>query len=155
MRSYRYMALALGFVVTSSVGVSAQESAAKTSSPPKPPTQAQQALLNTVISQNRQAIENAAASGQKLVAGGSLGAPGKQVVSGWNLAHATNCGWYNDGINEWFFVYPAEGGIVYALNDLYVSQGLQISCGDGNYFAWYVTNTSTGAYNETFSYTFK
>jgi hypothetical protein len=158
MRKYRHtaLALALAVVVTSSVGVAAQQTAAPTYSPPKPPTQAQVDLLNSVVSQNREALVKAAAAGQRLVASGARAAAGKSVVSGWNFAHATNCGWFLDGGgNEWFYIYPQEGGIVYAINDLYVSQGLQISCGDGNWFGRYVTNTNTGAYSQTLSYNYK
>lgn len=158
MRKYRYTALALAVVATSSVGVAAQQTAAPTHSPPKPPTptQAQVDLLNSVVSQNREALVKAAAAGQRLVASGARAAAGKLVVSGWNFAHATNCGWFLDGGgNEWFYIWPQEGGIVYAINDLYVSQGLQISCGNGNWFAWFVTDTNTGAYTQTVSYNFQ
>ena len=156
MRKYRQTALALALVITSSVGVAAQQTAAPTQSPPKPPTQAQADLLNSVMSQNRDALDKAAAAGQRLVASGARAAAGKQVVAGWNFAHATHCGWYIDGsANEWFYIYPQEGGIVYVINDLHVSQGLQVSCGEGYWFAWYVTNTSSGAYIQTYSYNYK
>jgi len=156
MRKYRQTALALTLVVTSSVGVAAQQTAAPTHSPPKLPTQAQMDLLNSVVSQNREALDNAAAAGQRLVANGTRAAAGKAVVSGWNYAHGTNCGWFLDtGGNEWFYIYPPEGGFVYGINDLPLSQGLQISCGAGNWFAWYVTNTTTGAYNQTWSFSYK
>ena len=154
----RYTALAVVLLVTSSVGVSAQQAAAPSQLPskPTPPTQVQVDLLNSVVLENRNASERAAAAGQRLIASGARAAAGKQVVFGWNYAHATHCGWFLDNaFNEWFYIYPQEGGIVFAINDLYVSQGLQISCDAGNWFAWYVDNTSTGHYAQTYSYNFK
>jgi hypothetical protein len=82
--------------------------------------------------------------------------PTPALVLGWNYAHATYCGWYVDSNGgQWFYIYPAEGGIVYAINNLYISQGLQISCGNANWFAWHVVNTTTGAYDQTWSYSYK
>src|SRR5215475_5383395 len=73
--------------------------------------------------------------------------PTPALVLGWNFAHATNCGWFLDSSGgQWFYIFPSEGGIVFAINNLFISQGLQISCGAGNWFAWHVVNTSTGAY---------
>lgn len=156
MRKYWHTALALVVVVTSSVGVAAQQAAAPTPLPPKPPTQAQMDLLNSVVFENREALGSAAAAGQRLVASGMRAAPGKSVVAGWNSGHAAHCGWFLDsGGNEWFYIYPLEGGILYTINDLYVGQGLQVPCGEGYWIAWFVTNASTGAYNQTYSYSFK
>ena len=156
MRKYRHTALALALLFTSSVGAAAQQTAAQQPPAPKAPTQAQMELLNSVVSQNREALDRAAAAGQRLVANGSRAAAGKSVVLGWNYAHATNCGWYLDSsANEWFYIFPQEGGIIYTINDLYVGQGLAIPCGEGYWIGWFVTNVSTAAYNQTESYDYK
>ncbi len=65
--------------------------------------------------------------------------------------HATYCGWFYDGTNQWYYVYPAEGGIVYVLNNLYASLGLQTTCGEGHYAAVYCTNSSC-SFDQTISY---
>jgi hypothetical protein len=84
----------------------------------------------------------------------SATAPSAGISAGWNYAHGTNCGWFFDGTNQWYYIFPWEGGIVYEVNNVYAGQGLQTACVEGNYFAWYVTNTSTGAYTQTYSYPF-
>jgi hypothetical protein len=80
----------------------------------------------------------------------NLNAP---VSLGWNFAHATNCGWFVDSSNnQWYLVFPIEGGMVFSINNPNVAYGLLTPCTNGNLFAWFVTNTSSGAFAQTFSY---
>jgi hypothetical protein len=130
-----------------SVGVAAAQNT-PTPSPQAVSPDEMRAILQKLAQQR--ANTNANANG---VQSGTYNYP--PLVVGWNFAHATNCGWFFDGTNQWFYIFPSEGGIVYTLNNLYTSQGLQISCSDGNWFGWHVLNTSTGAYDQTISYTFK
>jgi hypothetical protein len=68
--------------------------------------------------------------------------------------HATTCGWFVDGNgNQFFFIFPppAESGVVFAINNLFVGQALQISCVNAFLFEINVINGATGAFNETFS----
>ncbi len=94
----RNSGLALALVFASSVGAAAQQTAAQQPPVPTPPTKAQMDLLYSVVSQNREAADRAAAAGQRLVASGTRAAAGKSVVAGWNFAHASNCGWLVDGL---------------------------------------------------------
>ena len=97
-------------------------------------------------------LPKAAPGAAPIVASGGVGATGS-VSAGWNYFHVYNCSWYQDSSgNQYFFVYPSEGGYWYSVNNLYVIPGLQTSCVNGNWEAVYVTNTSTGACDQTFSY---
>ncbi|PZR87397.1 MAG: hypothetical protein DLM68_08640 [Hyphomicrobiales bacterium] len=79
-----------------------------------------------------------------------------KIPLGWNTAHATNCGWFVDsGGGQWFYILPSEGGIIFEINNSNISQGLQVPCGEGYFISWFVTDSDTGAYNQTFSYSFK
>ena len=119
---------------------------------PTAPTKQQMELLKAAVAER-------AGNGVAQTAGApATGAKGVKaaIVLGWNFFHATNCGWFVDGSGgQWFYIFPSEGGIWFTINNLYTSQGLQISCGDGNFFGVFVVNTSTGAFNQTISYTFK
>jgi hypothetical protein len=121
-----------------------------------PPTQMQEVLQGLA---KQRAASLAAGNAATVAANGSkadVDEVSPNLTVGWNYAHASFCGWYLDSNgNQWFSVFPAEGGIVYAINNLYISQGLQISCAAGNWFAWFVNNPSTGAYNQTLSYYYK
>ena len=77
------------------------------------------------------------------------------VALGWHYFHATNCSWYTDGTNNYFYVWPSEGGYWYSVNNIYIADALAISCVHGNYEAVYVNNATTGAFIETFSYNFQ
>ena len=151
----RHLALALALVLTSSVGAAAQQTAVQQPPAPMAPTPAQMNLLNSVVSQEQGALKEAAAAGRTLVARGYRTSTGS-VVLGWNYAHATHCGWFIDSSeNEWFYIFPQEGGIIYTINDLYTGLGLQVPCGEGYWIGWFVTNTTTGAFVQTYSYSYK
>lgn len=80
---------------------------------------------------------------------GSSGGPttccaGFPQRSVFNLTRLEFCacysGWFRDSsANEWFYIFPKEGGIIYSINDLYTSQGLQVPCGEGYWIGWVVT----------------
>jgi hypothetical protein len=90
------------------------------------------------------------------VASGGVAATGQAISSGWNYFHAYNCSWYVDSSgNQYFFVWPSEGGYFYSVNNLYVIPGLQISCVNGNWEGVYVTDTSTGAFDFTYSFPYQ
>jgi hypothetical protein len=143
MKSLGLAAIALGCSL--SVAVAAP--------PPGPgPTPDQRALLKAAVAEH---IGVAQTPGGAAVTG-SKNRNAATLTSGWNYAHASYCGWYVDSSGgQWFYIYPVEGGIIYTINNLYTSQGLQVPCGEGYYIGWYVTNPSTGAYSQTESYTYK
>lgn len=79
-----------------------------------------------------------------------------QIPLGWNFAHATHCGWFGaSNGDQWFYIRPLEGGLIFIINNLYISQGLQVPCGEGFWIAWHVVDGTTGAYDQTYSYDFK
>ena len=143
---------AIGFVC--SVGVAA----AQTSPTPSPQTttlstDAMQKVLQTLAKQRASASASTAAQTGSRADVQNLSA---NLALGWNFYHATNCGWFVDsGGNQWFYIFPSEGGIVFTINNLYTSQGLQISCDDGNFFGIFVVDSSSGAYTQTISFTFQ
>ena len=74
---------------------------------------------------------------------------------GFNFFHATHCGLFVDGGgNQFFFVFPQEGGVVFGVNNENIAHGLMVPCVDGNFFAINVIDLS-GTFDETFSFTFK
>jgi hypothetical protein len=114
------------------------------------PSNEQMSLLKSL------AAQHAASAQPSATVTGSKATTRNALNLGWNYAHATYCGWYVDSNGgQWFYIFPQEGGIIYTINNLYTSQGLQVPCGQGYYIGWYVTNTTTGAYIQTESYTFK
>lgn len=79
-------------------------------------------------------------------------APGFPV--GVNFVHATNCGWFVDGAgNQFFFVLPLEGGVVFEANNENAAHGLMVPCVNGNLFAFNVVD-SAGDFNFTQSFPF-
>jgi hypothetical protein len=79
------------------------------------------------------------------------------IAVGWHYAHASTCGWVSsDGQHQWFFVFPNEGqNKPYELlfDSSAVFQGLQASCNHGGVIWWYVTDSTTGAFDMAFSQT--
>ena len=74
---------------------------------------------------------------------------------GFNVMHATNCGWSTDGLgNQFFVVFPQEGGIVFEVNNQDIAHGLMVPCANGNLFGINVIDTA-GNYNLTFSFPFQ
>jgi len=117
---------------------------------PTPPSKEQMTLLKSLAAQHAAVAQTSGAP-----ATGAKPKSGAAIVSGWNFFHATNCGWFVDNFgNQIFYIFPSEGGEVFTDN-LFTSQGLQISCVAGNFFGIFVTNPSSGAFNQTISYTFK
>jgi len=113
----------------------------------------QRAIAQAVAKQLN--LPKAAPGTAPVVASGGVAATGS-VSAGWNYFHAYNCEWYVDSSgNQYFFVYPSEGGYWYSVNNLYAIPGLQTSCVNGNWEAVYVTNTSTGAFDYAVSYPFR
>ena len=126
--------------------------------PPSPPTPQQEQLLKGLVAEHAAAVQNGLVAAGAVLSGSKAQIKNAivNIPTGWNYAHATNCGWYLDGSGgQWFYIFPSEGGIIYYINNLYASQGLQVPCGEGYYIGWYVTNSNTGAYIQTESYAFK
>src|ERR1700730_442988 len=142
MKSLGLAAIAIGC----SMSVAAAQSAAQ------PPQAAQENLLKTLAAQHAAT----ATAGVSVSETGSKKASGTTIALGWNFVHATNCGWFVDsGGGQWFYIFPEEGGIIFAINNLFMSQGLQVPCGEGFWIGWHVTNTTTGAFDQTKSFPFK
>jgi hypothetical protein len=116
--------------------------------------------------QQQQQVLNALAQQQK-ASGAAVGAPstGSRVdINNLNApsapgfvpaVHATNCGWFSpDGVAQWYYVFPLEGGIVFVINNPNVAYGLLTPCTNGNIFTYFVTD-SAGHYNQTFSWPYR
>ena len=74
---------------------------------------------------------------------------------GFNVVHATNCGWFGDNFgNQIFFVFPQEGGIVFEVNNENIAHGLMVPCVNGDFFGFNVVD-SAGDFNFTMSFPFK
>ena len=147
-KSLGLAAIALGC----SIGVAEAQVAGPGS--PGPSLQQMQQVLNVLAQQHKAsgAAVGAPSSGSKADIN-NLNAP---VVSGWNTAHATNCGWFLDSSNnQWYYVFPIEGGIVFTINNINTALGLLTPCVNGNLFAIDVVNGNTGAYNQTESFPYR
>jgi hypothetical protein len=83
--------------------------------------------------------------------GANLAAPGAVPV-GLNFFHATNCVWFTDGSNNFLFVLPAEGGFWAVANNIFTKQTFLTGCVNGNIEAVNVINSSTGQFNEVFTF---
>ena len=147
-KSLGLAAIALGC----SIGVAEAQVAGPGS--PGPSLQQMQQVLSALAQQHKAsgAAVGAPSSGSRADIN-NLNAP---VVSGWNTAHATNCGWFLDGSgNQWYYVFPIEGGIVFTINNINTALGLLTPCVNGNLFAIDVVNGNTGAYNQTESFPYR
>src|SRR3974390_682970 len=60
---------------------------------------------------------------------------------GWQYFHATNCITYYDGVTNWVYVYPAEGGFWFTSN-AYLATTFLNQCTAGNWVAIYVSDTA-------------
>jgi hypothetical protein len=77
------------------------------------------------------------------------------VPTGWNTGHAWNCGWFTpNGSDQWFYVFPLEGGIWFTINSVPTAQGLAVSCANGNLEGVFVVNPN-GTFTQTFSFPFR
>jgi hypothetical protein len=86
--------------------------------------------------------------------GATLSGPGN-TPTGFNYFHVTNCAWYTDGTNQFLFIFPQEGGYWYTYNNIYTQTTWTPACQTGNWTAVYVINSSSGAFNEVYTYDFK
>ena len=77
--------------------------------------------------------------------GATLSAPGN-VPRGWNAFHATHCVWTSDGVNNFLYVFPAEGGFWFVENDIMAANTFNVGCVNGNVEAVFVVNGATGAF---------
>ena len=78
------------------------------------------------------------------------------VPTGFNFFHAYNCGWFTpNGSDQWFYVFPQEGGIWFVINNINVALGLNVACNNANLEAVNVINSSTGAFNQTESWPYR
>jgi hypothetical protein len=78
------------------------------------------------------------------------------VPLGFNFFHAYNCGWFTpDFVNNWFYVFPQEGGVWISINNIYDSLGLNVGCHDANLEAVHVINSSSGSWDQTESWPYR
>ncbi len=74
---------------------------------------------------------------------------------GFTAVHATNCGWFTDGFgNQFFLVFPQEGGIIFEVNNQNIAHGLMVPCVNGDFVGINVIDAA-GDFNLTFSFPFK
>lgn len=145
-KSLGLAAIALGCSMGTAV---AQDTVA--SPTPAPPSPQQEKVLKALAEQHAATAKaGAPTNGSKPILSGSL-------ILGWNFAHATSCGWFQTllGLNQWFYIFPQEGGIIFSVNNIIQTEALQVPCGNGNLFAWHVIDLPTGAYDQTITYNFK
>ena len=82
--------------------------------------------------------------------------PLREAYNGSTFFHAYNCGWFTpNGSDQWFYVYPQEGGIWFVINNIYVALGLNVACADANLEAVHVINSNTGAFDQTESWPYR
>ena len=103
-----------------------------------------------------------AAPGASATGGASVANPAAPISTGFHYGTATNCGWFFDGSNQWFYIFignmdGANTGLgttylLYILNNIYGGVGMAPSCSMGHYIGWFVTNSSSGSFNQTESY---
>ena len=145
-KSLGLAAIALGC----SIGV-AEAQVAGPGGPQGPSLQQMQQVLNTLAQEHKAsgAPVGAPSSGSRADLN-NLNAP--SVAPAFVFAHATNCGWFQDsGGNQWYYVFPIEGGIVFGINNPNIAYGLLTPCTNGNLFSWFVTDAA-GHFNQTFSF---
>ena len=137
-------AAAVGLLCSTGVALAQDASA--------PPTQPFDAVQ---LQRSRGATPGAAPSsgGGVIDKGGTPGAT--PLVSGWNYFHAYNCQWYYDGATNWIYVYSPEGLYFYYPNNDFVAKTILTGCVNGYWEAVYVTNTTTGAFNQVYTYYYK
>ena len=76
------------------------------------------------------------------------------IVQGWNYGHCyAGIWWWPGGSTVYIFAFNTEGTYVYyGINSTTTSAAAQntllSACQSGHLYAWYVDNTSTGAYEE-------
>jgi hypothetical protein len=66
---------------------------------------------------------------------------GRTATIGWYYVHASNCQPYFDGVTNWVFLYPQEGGYWLTANPLFQTTWLN-ACLHNNVIALYVFNTA-------------
>ena len=145
-KSLGLAAIALGC----SIGV-AEAQVAGPGGPQGPSLQQMQQVLNTLAQEHKAsgAPVGAPSSGSRADLN-NLNAP--SVAPAFVTGHATNCGWFQDsGGNQWYYVFPIEGGIVFGINNPNIAYGLLTPCTNGNLFSWFVID-SAGHFNQTFSF---
>jgi len=148
-KSLGLAAIALGC----SIGV-AEAQVAEPSSPGGLSPEKMQQVLNALAQQHKAsgAAVGAPSSGSRADIN-NLSAP---IPTGFNFFHGTFCGWFVDGSgNQWYYVFPIEGGIVFTINNINTALGLLTPCVNGNLFAIDVVNGNTGAYNQTESFPYR
>jgi len=135
--------LAVGLSCTT--GIAAAQEAAS----PPPPDPAQ--LLRLVPKQGV-----ATGAGQTVLGrgGATLNAVGN-VPLGWNYFHATNCQWITDGVNNFLYVLPSEGGFWFYVNNVYAAHTFLTPCVNGNWAAVHVINSATGDFDSILTLPFK
>ena len=145
IKSLGLAAIALGCSMGTAM---AQNTAPSATAPPSP----QQMKILKALAEQHAATAKAGAPSM-----GSKANPGASLTLGWNYAHATSCGWLRTlvGLNQFFYIFPQEGGVVVSADNLFTAQALQISCVNGNWFAWHVVDLESGAFDQTLSYDFK
>jgi hypothetical protein len=68
--------------------------------------------------------------------------------------HAYNCGWFTNGTNNIFYIFPQEGGLIETFDNIIASIGLQIGCAQANLMFINVISSS-GAFNQNESFPYR
>lgn len=160
---HKYLVVAgLALVGTASLaaaqmpGESSVNTSTSTPTPAAPPSPEVMKALTQQITKSRGAAASANGVLPSMTGGTHIVSSSPLAVTlGWHYFHAYNCSWYTDGTNNFFFVWPSEGGYWYTVNNLYTEGALATSCVHGYWNAVYVVNATSGAYNETYSYNFQ
>ena len=144
-KSLGLAAIALGC----SIGV-AEAQVAEPSSPGGLSPEKMQQVLNALAQQHKAsgAAVGAPSSGSRA----DINNLSASIPTGFNFFHGTFCGWFVDGSgNQWYYVFPIEGGLVFGINNPNIAYGLLTPCTNGNLFSWFVTDAA-GHFNQTFSF---
>ncbi len=116
-------------------------------------------VLDSFANRAKPATPGGSASGSSA----NLDNPAAPITLGWHYGHAAFCGWFLDsGGNQWFYIfltdtdaafsYPTINGLIFGINNLFIGQGMAPPCAMGHWIAWHVVNSSSGAFDQTYSY---
>ena len=143
-KSLGLAAIALGC----SIGVAEAQVAGPGS--PGPSLQQMQQVLSALAQQHK--ASGAAVGAPSTGSRADINNLSASIPTGFNFFHGTFCGWFVDGSgNQWYYVFPIEGGIVFGINNRNIAYGLLTPCTNGNLFAWNVIDNA-GHFNQTFSF---
>lgn len=80
--------------------------------------------------------------------------PQAPIKLGWHSMDALDCGWWNDGQGNDYFYTQDGKTIIYNWNSPLVTYGMMSPCVHGYKIAFHVVDTTTGRFDQTYSYTY-